>query len=51
MTPTHFPSMQTIRTVVDAHFVVHSIQSELAMGDTVSISMHQARFKVKTSQQ
>ena len=42
--PAHLSSVQTVRTVVDAHLVVHSVQSELATGDTVRISTCHVRF-------
>ena len=47
MAPAHLSSVQTVRTVVDAHLVVHSVQSELATGDTVSVSTCHVRFIAK----
>lgn len=45
MAPADCSSVKTVRTVIDTHLVVYSIQSELSFGDSVCISIMKMSMK------
>ena len=41
MAPAHLSSVETVRTIVHAHLVVDAIKRELAVSNSVGVSIHE----------